>query len=156
MTHRHTGVYQLKPAAFYFLPAILLVAMIACSNTEDPVIDEDLLSVVWRVDSLQTPDTSLVADSLDYLSIRFDETFEVIGSKGCAGFGGKYRNGKNERIEIYEISIPHIALPCTPHENLMARIYLDILENIEAYSIAGDVLILSSSDRSFLVSYTAE
>lgn len=146
----------MKAAKPYRLPAILFMGMLACSNSENTIIDADLLDVVWRVDSLQTPDTNMVADSTDYLHIRFDETFEVTGSDGCTSFWAKYSIQENGRIKIYEIGIPHIELPCSTQTKLMANTYRDILEDIEPYSIEGGILILSSLDRGRFVFYTAE
>lgn len=140
----------------YYLSAILFMGMIACSDPDEPIIDEDLLDVAWRVDSLQTPDTIVVTNATDYLHIRFDENFEVTGSDGCTGFWAKYNIQEKGRVTIYDIAIPLIALPCSAQTNLRANTYRDILEDVESYSIEGGILILSSLGRGRFVFYTAD
>ena len=53
----------MKLATIYHLPAILLLATFACRNPPaEPVIDEDLLGVVWKLDSLQAPNGDIVTN----------------------------------------------------------------------------------------------
>ena len=40
---------------YLYLTLLLLITLAACSNADEPIIDENLLGVVWKVDSLQTP-----------------------------------------------------------------------------------------------------
>ena len=134
----------MKPAPFYILPAILLVALIACSNTDDPINYEDLLGVVWNIDSLQTPDTAIVALAAGYATVLFTEDMRVRGlSTVSIRYHGIYEVHDNgylsiEVVEPAELRCSRPAMEC---------IFIDALETVTTYEVNEDRLRLYQSDQ---------
>lgn len=135
----------MKPAAFYVLLAILLVALIACSNTDDPINYEDLLGVVWNIDSLQTPDTTIAASKIDYSTIQFTEDLGVIGHVDLNEYQGIYEiTGNGLLIDVVEPTGWGCSRP------RMRCIFFDALETVTAYEVNEDRLCLYQGDSYIL------
>ena len=116
----------MKLTTFYLLPAILLPAMIACSNSDDQAIDENLLDVVWRVDTLQTPEEEIVPGPDTLMTIQFTEDMKVSGHADCNDYEGVYTNPENGSLAVDIQAITLMA--CTEWEFLEYS-FLQALEN---------------------------
>jgi len=163
----------MKPAAFYVLPAILLIAMIACSNTDDdPIIDEDLLNVVWKVDSLQTPeariapgpdtiiviletnDTTFVPSRSDpSITIQFKADMTLRGLAACNWCEGNYEIAEKGSISIDITTVTEMA--CV-REMFIEYTFIQALENIMAYVIAENRFTLYDRDSSYVLNFSTE
>lgn len=135
----------MKPAVSFFLPAILLLGLIACSNTDDPINYEDLLGVVWNLDSLQTPDTTIVAPQYGLATILFTEDMGVRGHRAQSNYRGIYEiTGNGLLIEVVEPAEPRCSRP------MIQCIFLDALENVTMYEVNENRLDLYKGDRYIL------
>ena len=154
----------MKAARQYCLPVILFMAMIACSNTDHQIIDEDLLDVVWRVDTLQTPDGKFVRglDSLIIImqlydssrvahlaersmTIQFMEDIQIDVTPVCNTCGGTYEISRNGNLRIEVGGCTEIACGW----GFPGPSFTDALENITVYEVTEDRLTLYDSAHQY-------
>ena len=138
----------MKPTAFYVLPAILLVALIACSNTDDPIIDEDLLGVVWRIDSLQTIDEKIYPDRYWPMTIQLDQDMTIKVQTSCNEYEGVYEVTKKGKILI--------DVHAVTEDTCIGLAFIDdafmlTLGNVTGYSVNGGRMNLCNSDHSYVI-----
>lgn len=141
----------MKAATFSYLSAILLAGLIACSNTEEPIIDEDLLGVVWRVDSLQHPDTCVVTDPRERVTIQFTADGQIKGSTGCRWFEGRYLITRAGNISIDNLIIDTSLKHCGNRLEFLASILVVTLEYITRYDLKDSKLALYDRDYLYVI-----
>ncbi len=144
----------MKLATFYLLPAILLLAMIACSNSDDQAIDENLLDVVWRVDTLQTPEEEIVPGPDELLTIQFTKNLEVSGMAACNTYTGTYEIGKNKSLSLDGFGRTEIACSWNPYLTVLEDIFINTLENVTAYNVSENRLTLYDSDHQHVLNFS--
>ena len=145
----------MKFTTFYLLPAILLLAMIACSDSDDQAIDEDLLDVVWRVDTLQTPEEEIVPGPDTLMTIQFTKNLEVGGIVICNTYSGIYEISKKVSLSAQVLTWTEIA--CGGERLwLLHGFFINALENVTAYEVDEHRLILYDGDRHYVVKLNQE
>lgn len=128
----------------YYLPTILLLGLMACSDTADPATDEGLLNVVWNIDSLQTPDTTIVAPTSGYATIQFTEEMAVRGhSTVLLSYHGIYGIAENRLLSI-DIVEP-AELQCSRPS--MQCIFINALEKVTTHEVNESRLRLYQDNR---------
>ena len=116
--------------------SIFLLSLTACGlfndPADDPVIEENLLGVVWDYDSLQTPDTTYVAPFRGYATIQFTEDMLVRGKyPGLGSYHGTYSIARDDSLSI------EILEPAG-----YRRMFLDSLKIVTTFDVNEDKLIL--------------
>ena len=157
---------RMNRAISSYLPALLLTGIVACSNTpEEPmigedlpemVIDEDLLDVVWAVDSLQTPDTTVVIASEEHVTIQFTTDQRIRGSSGCRPMEGKYLIGRAGKITISDLIVDPREYYCGARLEYLAGELSQTLEHITSYDLDGNRLTLYEISNLYLIYLTSE
>ena len=166
----------MKLTTFYLLPAILLLVIIACSHTDDPIIDEDLLDVVWKVDSLQAPNGDIVTnlDSLvftvhsndttytlinrklswkeTFITIQFNKEMEIILDVCNTGYGN-YKICQIETLAIDGIGWTEMACPSWL---ALEGFLTNTLKNVTAYDLSDSRLTLHDKDHLYVVYLSIE
>lgn len=119
--------------------------MVACSNSEDDSIDEDLWDVVWNLDSIQTPDTIIVAPQYGLAVIHFTRDMGMRGRTVHVKYSGIYEiTGTSLLIEVVEPS----ELQCS-HPSINC-IFIEALGNVAAYDVNENRLDLYKDGRYML------
>ncbi len=146
--------------SFLYLLAILLTAMIACSNTDEPVIDEDLLDVVWRVDSLQTPEENIVPTAAEHLTIQFserlqfDEDYKVLARTTCNTYWGTYEINEDGSLSIVFLTWTEIV--CAERRAFLEGKFISTLIKITDYEVTENQSTLSNGARQYVVHLSSE
>ncbi|UCD37008.1 MAG: META domain-containing protein [Fidelibacterota bacterium] len=143
----------MKPAALYYLSALLLKAVIACSSPTDSIIDEDLLSGVWKVDTLITPEVKIVPEPDTLMTIRFNSAMEVRGSLSCNQYEGNYEVNKNGSISI---TITAITAMACPQWRILEYSFANTHENVTAYNLGDNRLNLFDAISRYIVNLSGE
>ncbi|MFB0516666.1 MAG: META domain-containing protein [Candidatus Neomarinimicrobiota bacterium] len=138
----------MKPARPYFLPAMLLIAMIACSDPEDAIIDADLLEGVWRVDPLITPDSTIVPRWEGPLVIQFGGEMEIEGYYGRHYYQGVYEIPAPGSIEITILSSSADTVQDVSKTSVR---FLEALSSVSKYTLRKDTLELFNKGREYVI-----
>lgn len=161
----------MKTARLCWLITILLMGLLACSDPDEPGVDENLLGIVWKVDTLQAlnmkivrgPDnlievTPLLDDSTlalhlpdSFLTIVFTEKMTIAGILADNTYHGSY---VITVVGTVEIDI----LGWTEKLGIywLERLFTDALEQVDSYVLADDRLRLYDSSRTYLISFSPE
>ena len=146
----------MKLATFYLLPAILFLAMIGCSNSDEPIIDENLLDIVWRIDSLRTSDGKIVPQPDEHMTIQFREYMKVEGHAACNTYNGSYGISDNKSLVIDVLTRTEAGCGHNPYLLVLEDIFIHALENVTAFEIAESKLNLYDNDRQYVLSFSIE
>lgn len=143
----------MKSATFYLLPAILFIALIACSNTHDPIIDEDLLGVVWRVDTLQTPEEEIVPGPDTLMVLQFFDDTRICADTPCNDYSGTYKLNNHGSLAIVWHSWTEKACMEGPaaRRGILEGRFIKALNNVSVYDLSKSTLTLYDSDRRYFV-----
>jgi len=134
----------MKAASPYCLFAVIILGVIACTEPDDPAVDEGLLDVVWSIDSLQTPDTAFVAPRLGYATIQFTEDMAVRGhSRGRISYHGIYEITADRLLSI-EVVEPAGIWRSSPS---MTYTIINALEQITTHEVNENRLRLHQNNR---------
>ena len=140
---------------YQYLIPILFIMLAACSDSDDQAIDEDLLNVVWRVDTLQTPEEEIVPGPDTLMTIQFTANLEVSGRGGCNSYNGIYDISKKNSLSVDVLTWTEMA--CGGARLLdLDGFLINGLENVTAYEVDEDRLILYDSDRHYVVKLNQE
>ena len=140
---------------YLYLFTILLITLAACSNSDEPIIDENLLGVVWRVDTLQTLEEEIVPGPDTLMTIQFTKNLEVSGKVICNTYSGIYEISKEVSLSAEVFTWTEIA--CGGERLwVLHGFFINALENITAYEVDEDRLILYDSDRHYVVKLNQE
>lgn len=145
----------------YFLIIAIAIAATACNNetrqnstTENRVKEQETATTTpasgaglagkeWKLLELNgkpvVPDTTFPK----YPHIRFETGNRISGNLGCNSFGGNYRTGENNGIELQDISATMMACPNLQVE----QAFLDALKSAKAFRINNDTLALSNEKQ---------
>lgn len=142
----------MKHAASYFLPAILLAALIACSDpTADPVIDEQLVGPIWRVDSIQiSTGTAIMSRFYEQLTIQFNMEMEVTGFTPCNEYKGVYSIPEHGSLEIKAFTVSQDT--CIGNPKAIEEALIQALTNVTSYTLGVGELELHDRDRNHVIS----
>ena len=133
----------------------VLLSLTACGlfndPTDDPVIDERLLDVIWRVDSIQTSEgTRFVSRLYEQMTIQFSEQMEVTGHAPCNDYEGVYSIPKNGSIEISALNMAQDT--CIGNLKAIEEALIQALTNVTSYTLGGGELDLHDRDRKHIIS----
>lgn len=147
----------MKPAAFYVLPAVLLISLIACSQPTDPVNDgDDLLNVIWKLDSLQTPAGKDVPTAARHTSIHFTDDMEIRVGQMCRDYDGSYELGADQSLSISLLDSTDVFCHWGEWVTDFETLFAGALRRIESYQTGGDRLTLSSGQNDYLLYFGIE
>lgn len=134
---------------YRFLFMLLLITIVACSD-DDQAIDEDLLDVVWRVDTLTTPEGQITPGPDTLMTIQFSRSLEVSGNVLCNTYSGIYEINKNVSLSADVKSWTEIA--CGGGRlRLLHEFFINAIEKVTDYELDKDRLTLYDSDRDYLI-----
>lgn len=133
-----------------FIIAAIVISLAACSDSDDQAIDEDLLDVVWRVDTLFTPEEQIIPDADTLMTIQFFDSLIVSGMVICNSYFGSYEITEKGSFSIDVYSWTEIACGLGRLEELHG-FFINALENVTAFEIDEDRLILYDSNRNYVV-----
>jgi len=134
---------------------ILLITLAACSNSDDQAIDENLLDVVWRVDTLQTPEEEIVPGPDTLMTIQFTKNLEVSGRGGCNSYNGIYEISKKNSLSVDVLTWTEMA--CGGARLLdLDGFLINALENVTAYNVSENRLTLYDSDHQHVLHFSIE
>lgn len=128
----------------YILSLLLLVG--SCTlQPKDRQFPEGVSGIqgsYWMLLSLQGQDMEGVPDTYTAY-IRFEEdSDELRGYAGCNRLTGRYQL-KNNSLQLTNLATTRMTCPNIEQENFM----MAILEKVDSYRIAGDVLTLFHNNR---------
>ena len=133
-----------------FIIAAMMITLASCSDSDDQAIDEDLLDVVWRVDTLFTPEEQITPGPDTLMTIQFTRDMKVGGRGGCNTYFGIYEINKKVSISFDVRSWTEKG--CDGRRLLsLDGILQNALENVTAYEVDEDRLILYDSNRNYVV-----
>ncbi|MCH7497954.1 MAG: META domain-containing protein [Candidatus Marinimicrobia bacterium] len=143
----------MKHAASYLLPVILFTAMIACSNTNDPVIDEDLLDMLWRVDTLQTPEEEIVPGPDTLMTLRFHKSMRIDAVTPCNDYTGTYEINQLGSLGIDWHTWTEKACSAGPalRRGVLEGRFIQALNNASVYDVNEGTLTLYNTDHRYVV-----
>ena len=138
----------MKRTTYYLLPATLLLTLITCSNTDEPIINKDLLGVVWIVDSLETRDTTLVSlAGGGYANIQFGNDMQVSGiTGGHVRYRGSYEIIDPTSLDI--ILLEPTELSCSRPS--MTCLFVDALKTVTNIILSENTLRLSDDEGNII------
>lgn len=150
----------MKFAILYYATAILFIATMSCSNSDDnQVIDEDLLNVVWLADSLGTPDTILVLAPYPYelrMWIQFTENLELLhGNTTCRKSEAEYKIRAPGAISI-NLWIASTDISCGDRLEVLEASLRHVFLNITNYEVYDNHLSLNDTDRQYFGNFSHE
>ena len=156
---------------YLYLSPILLITLAACSHSDDQAVDENLLDVVWRADSLRTPDgkivvvsdslvmimqfddTTLVSIRRPFMTAKFSGDMEIAGHLACNDYFGTYKIPKKTTITINMLNWTEVA--CTNWE-FIENSFHHALEYVTAYEVAENRLTLYDEDHQYVLNFSIE
>ena len=119
---------------------VVSAAMLAFGCGETVAGPEDVTGVLWRLQSLQRADGSVVTSPAGTFSLRFAEESRLEVRADCNGCGGTYRL-TGGALSVSPLVCTRMACP-SPYDVEYVRI-LDAATTVER---TGDLLILRSPD----------
>ena len=125
------------------LSLVLLIAS-GCLNPGDQGLDEDLLGILWRVDSVQIADVWIVPDYEAAYTIRFLDDWQVSGDSPCNSFTGEYFITTHGSLTISELS--NTSDTCFGW-NLEEGAFYQALSEVTGYARDGTDLELFGGDE---------
>ena len=139
--------------SYLYLPAILLIALIACSNTDEPTIDEELLGVVWRVDTLQTPEEEIVPGPDTLMTVEFSEDMRISVYTPCNNYSGVYEMTKQGSLSIVWHTWTEMACiqGSVARRGILEGRFIQALNNASVYNVSESTLSLYDTDRRYVV-----
>ncbi len=138
-----------------YLFTILLITPAACSDSNDQAIDEDLLNVVWRVDTLQTPEEEIVPGPDTLMTIQFNRSLKVSGRGGCNSYNGIYEISKKNSLSVDVLTWTEMG--CDGGRLLdLDGFLINALENVTAYNVSENRLTLYDSDHQHVLNFSIE
>ena len=140
----------MKMLRLSWLAALSIMVFSACDlfndPADDPVIEENLLGVVWDFDSLQIRDTTYVAPIRGYATLQFTEDMLFIGHGpgGYYRYHGTYSIAGDDSLSI-EILEP-AGLRCSRPSSISCN-FIDSLKIVTTFDVNEDKLILRQGDK---------
>ncbi len=139
---------------YLYLFTILLVTLAACSDPENPIIDEDLLDVVWRVDTLQTPEEEIVPGPDTLMTLRFLQDTRIDAITPCNDYTGTYSINKHRSLAIEWHSWTEMA--CMGRPGILEGRFIKALNSVFVYDVSDRRLTIYDRDRHYVVKLNQE
>jgi len=148
----------MKTTRLYGLLAMLSVGMLACNEPNDPIIDEDLLGVVWRVDTLWTPEEEIVPGLDTLMTMEFNEDLKINVDTPCNAYAGTYAISTYGKIAIeWQIWTEMACLQgSAARRGILESRFIQTLNNASGYAVTDSALSLYDSDLRWVVNLKNE
>ena len=138
-----------------YLPALMLTVIVACSNpTDDPVIDEDLLGVLWKVDTLRTPAEQITPGPDTLMVLQFFDDTRIVADTPCNDYSGTYEINAHGSLAIKWISSTQMA--CMGRPGTLEGRFIGALNQISVYELSNKTLTLYDSHCLYVVKLNHE
>ncbi|UCD38446.1 MAG: META domain-containing protein [Fidelibacterota bacterium] len=142
------------------LLVVLLMAIVSCGlfseSENDPLIDEDLLDVVWKLDSLQTPAGKDIPSPCFPTALQFTTEMDIRMDGPCSRFEGTYEIGKSQTLGIGPLDSTQVAYRCFEVEQDFEAVLANALEHMEQYEVQTDRLTLTNSLGDYVMDFSVE
>ena len=132
-----------------FIIAAMMITLASCSDSDDQAINEELLDVVWSVDTLFTPEVQFTPSPDTLMTLRLLRDTSIEADTPCNDYSGTYGTDKYGSIVIEWYTWTEMA--CTARGGFLEGIFVNALENVTAYEMDEDRLILYDSNRNYVV-----
>lgn len=118
-----------------------------------PLKDSVLTGTEWNISSIKENEgnTSSISDEVTFLVFNTDGTFS--GKSACNNIMGSYEL-KESNLSFSDIGSTKML--CSDEENAREQVLITSLSKISQYTIEGNTLILTSSDKEYSVQLSAK
>ena len=119
-------------------------------------LDEKLLDVIWKMDSLQTPDGKIMVGPDTLLSIQFFRNRELQAITACQGRRGFYVISEDGSLTVSFGYGGGWGNVCTDRLYFLMTSFFSGLATVSAYDGGGETLTLHNMSRSYVLNFSPE
>jgi len=139
---------------YLYLSPILLITLAACNDSDGQSIDEDLLDVIWSVDTLFTPEEQITPGPDTLMTIQFFQDTRIDAITPCNDYTGTYSINKNRSLAIEWYTWTEMA--CMGRRGILEGRFIKALNGVSVYDVSETRLTLYDSDRNYVVELNLE
>ena len=148
----------MKWITYYLLPAILVVAMGACtavnSGNDDISGLEELVGSVWKLDSLNISDSTDVPTPDRHIDIQFMDDMTIRFDGFCHSFEGEYQVGQGSSLSVSLLDSARVDCHLSDWARNFEDTVVHFLKLAATYELREDRLSLYTPDRIVVLDFS--